>query len=225
MFNNYVGILIAATILLFTIGCSGEKNPDTTSVQTDVKVNETSEVVNNATTLINQGNLGDAQKLLEDALVKEPENGAYHYYIGNIYRKQENLDKALEYYLTASKKDSSLKEAYNNAAAILLVQQNISKAEEVINEGLSKHAEYQELIMKKGMVLYIQQKYQDCITTLEGMASDVVYFDASRFVGLSYLQLNKKAEAAKYLKIYLETAPDGLNVKEEIRQIYQGISK
>lgn len=51
--------------------------------------------------LIEEGNLDEAIRLLELAIKEEPQNEKAYFQLGNIYRKLENWKEAINHYLRA----------------------------------------------------------------------------------------------------------------------------
>ncbi|MFY0544188.1 tetratricopeptide repeat protein [Brevibacillus sp. H7] len=216
----YVNILVA---LIFLTAC----NTNSTEQSAQLKSQQSDEILQNklkeTVKLIEGGKYDEAKTVLADLLMKEENNGAIDYYLGNIARKQQKNDEALMHYKNAIAKSPSLKEAYNNLASMEILMGKYDDAFKTINEGLAKDPNFSELIFKKGQLLFVQKNYSECIQVMKSIESNPKFYDAIRFIGLSYIQLNKKDDGVVYLNKYLSIAPEGSPVKEEIKAVMASV--
>ncbi|WP_139491124.1 tetratricopeptide repeat protein [Brevibacillus dissolubilis] len=223
----YIRLLVVLTICSFSIiGCSNAET-GTANINGNSASDTVEEQFIQAVALLDQGKFTEAKPILESSMKKDPENGRYDYFLGNGYRRENDLENAQKHYLAAIEKSPEIIEAYNNAVGIYMYKEDLDKAFELADKGLAVQSDFLELVMKKGQILYLKTKYEETITTLTPIATNPNYFDAERIIGLSYLQLKKKKEAVEHLNNYLSLAPDGLKAKEEIKAFLQqnGLAK
>jgi tetratricopeptide (TPR) repeat protein len=171
--------------------------------------------------LIDKNRFDEAKAILVKCIEQDPKNGIYNYYLGNVYRRQDDLDSALKQYITAIEKSPAIKEAYNNATAIYMYKKDLNKALEFATNGLNVDSQFAELIMKKGQILYLKEQYKEAIQVLSALSSDPKYFDAERFIGLCYFKMSNKEEAIKHFNKYIKIAPEGLVEKEQVKLFVQ----
>ncbi|CAG7633522.1 hypothetical protein PAESOLCIP111_03474 [Paenibacillus solanacearum] len=172
-----------------------------------------------AVSLIQQGKWEEAQPLLEKCIHSEPGNGECEFHLGNVYRKRSNFSDALTHYENAINKTPNIKEAYNNAAAIKMTEGKYDDALLIINHGLGQDANNQELLFKKAQLIYFNADYKQTIEIMSRLVVENQYFEAYRFMGLSYLKLGNKVKGLDNLKIYLEMAPSTVKDKNDIERI------
>lgn len=204
---------------------SSKTMPSAQNGQKSVVSNEIAKKFEQGVNLYNQEKLDEALKVFQECMTQDPSNGQYEYYIGNIMRKKNDVQNALVHYQNAVKKSPDLVEAYNNSAAIQMATQNLDQALETINTGLSKKPDFKDLQFKKAQILYVKQQYKDSIALLIPLAQDPAYFEANRFLGLSYTDLGEKAKALEHFTTYLKQAPEGVPFKESVQQIVAELEK
>lgn len=215
-------VFVMVTALTFITACSNTQSKQTeTNNMSEITTKKYREALN----LYEKGDLDEAKSLLEECISQEPNNGAYDFYIGNVYRKKNDLANALTSYENAIKKSPELLEAYNNITAIQMYNNNFDQALETANKGLAQKPDYAELKFKKAQILYVKKQFNDALPLLTELSKDPVYFEAQRFLGLSYIQLNNKPKALEHLKIYLQQAPEGIPAKEKVKQIVGELEK
>ncbi|MED1916034.1 tetratricopeptide repeat protein [Bacillus thuringiensis] len=225
----YSLLLVTSMIISSACSDSGEGSSNTTpSAQNGQKSavsNEIAKKFEQGVNLYNQEKLDEALKVFQECMTQDPSNGQYEYYIGNIMRKRNDLQNALVHYQNAMKKSPDLVEAYNNSAAIQMATQNFDQALETINTGLSKQPDFKDLQFKKAQILYVKQQYKDSIALLIPLAQEPAYFEANRFLGLSYTDLGEKVKALEHFNAYLKQAPEGVPFKESVQQIVAELEK
>lgn len=172
-----------------------------------------------ALNLIEEKKWKQAEDILMKLSNKNTEEGKYDFHIGNIKRNTNDYSNALIFYEKALKKSSDIKEIYNNLAGIYMVQGEMEKALEIVNEGLKLYPQYEELTFKKGQLLFTFQRYKESIETLEKIVSKDRYFEVYRFMGLSYYYLQDKQNAITNLKEYLAKVNDEIKEKTEIEKL------
>lgn len=213
-------LLLFVTICILLAACNqseqtGEVDQSTTAAEKYLQ----------AVGLYQEGKLDEAKVLLEESIKQEPDNGIYDFYLGNVYRRQKDIEKALENYQNAVKKTPEMVEAYNNIAAIQMNSQKYDEALETVNKGLAQQADDTELKFKKAQILFVKKQHQESIALLNDLAKQPSYFEAHRFLGLNYAQLNDKAKALEHLKVYLQLAPEGVQFKENVKKIVAELEK
>ncbi|NTU31102.1 tetratricopeptide repeat protein [Brevibacillus sp. HB1.1] len=172
-----------------------------------------------ALALYNSGKMDEAKSAFEECVKLDASNGVYEYYLGNISRKQNDLSKALSYYQNAVTKSPDMIEGYNNIVAIQMYNQDFDNALLTANKGLQVKPDFADLKFKLGQIYFVQNQFEESIKVLSEISSDPKYFEAYRFIGFGYMQLNKKQEAVTNMKKYLELAPEGLNTKVEVANV------
>ncbi|WJQ81149.1 tetratricopeptide repeat protein [Brevibacillus brevis] len=228
--------LLLVTSMIISSACSdndkvapdgGASNtaPSSQSGQKGTVSNEVAKKFEQGVSLYNQEKLDEALNVFQECITQDPASGQYEYYIGNIMRKKKDLQNALVNYQNAIKKSPDLIEAYNNSAAILMATQNYDQALQTVNDGLSKQPDFKDLQFKKAQLLYVQQQFKDSIALLAPLAQDPAYFEANRFLGLSYNNLGDKAKALEHFNAYLKLAPEGVPFKETVKQIVAELEK
>ncbi|WP_079914298.1 lipopolysaccharide assembly protein LapB [Paenibacillus sp. 32352] len=178
-----------------------------------------------ALSLIQQGKLDAARKKLETGMSKEPAEGKYDFALGNIDRLQSNMDQALVHYAKAVQKTPQLKEAYNNMTAVYMLQQKNDDALTTVNDGLKQDPKDKELLFKKGQLLYLKANYAQAIEVLQPLVHDAEYVEANRFIALSYVKQNERAQALQALKAYLQKSPQGSQGRTELEQLLADLEK
>ncbi|NTU21747.1 tetratricopeptide repeat protein [Brevibacillus sp. HB1.2] len=223
MFIKYIQ-LATVLVLSFAVitGCSNEakapKQPIAEENKTETP-NPAKEKYEAALSLYNAGKIDEAKSILEECIKLDAANGIYEYYLGNIYRKQNDLNKAHANYQNAVAKSPDLIEGYNNIVAIQMYNQDFDNALLTANKGLQVKPDFADLKFKLGQIYFVQNKFEESIKVLSEITSDPKYFEAYRFIGFGYMQLNKKQEAVTNMKKYLELAPEGLNTKVEVANV------
>ncbi|MGE7272671.1 tetratricopeptide repeat protein [Brevibacillus panacihumi] len=223
--------IISSFLLLSACSNSGDtqvnSDPVTPSENGQVS-NESSEVLKSyeqAVKLYNEEKLDEALPLFEKSISQDSANGEYDYYIGNIYRKKNDLQKALTNYQNAFKKSPKLIEAYNNATAIQMATQNFDEALATADMGLKESPDFADLKFKKAQILYVKQQFHDAIPLLKELAKDTNYFEASRFLGYAYAGLNDKVNALEHLNEYLKQAPEGVPYRDKVKDVIAQLEK
>ncbi|MFK7695240.1 tetratricopeptide repeat protein [Paenibacillus sp. HJGM_3] len=156
-----------------------------------------------------QNDTAKAKQELERCKTDYPEDGKFDFQLGNIARKQNQMGQALSHYEEAVRKSPQLAEAYNNIAAIHMLENKIDEAKNAIDEGLKHMPEYKDLKFKKGQIHFIKQEYPQAITLLEPLLNDPEFVEAYRFVGIAQLKLNRREEALANLQQYVQKAAPG----------------
>ncbi|AWX58618.1 tetratricopeptide repeat protein [Brevibacillus brevis] len=230
--------IVCITSLIVISGCN-DKNQASTEQTPSQNVKPSSEKVvqeakkeselttkyEQGVNLYNQGKLDEALAIFKECLAKDSTNGSYEYYIGNILRKNNDFQNALVNYKNAIEKSPDLIEAYNNSAAIQMATQSFDEALETVNKGLIQKPDFADLQFKKAQILYVKQQFKESIALLAPLAEDPAYFEASRFLGLSYINLNDKTKALEHFNIYLKQAPEGIPFKETVKQMVAELEK
>lgn len=208
------------TVVLTSYACStpeqatpNQQNASTTESPTnDSRYQE-------AVSLYEANKLEEAKTAFEECIAQDSTNGMYDFYIGNILRKQNDNVKAMEYFNSAIKKSPDIIEAYNNLTALQMAIQDFEAALETANSGLSQVADFDDLKFKKAQVLYVMKQFEQSNELLLEVVQNNAYYDAHRFLGLNYINLNDIAKAKEHLNKFLELAPDGVETKEKVKQI------
>lgn len=233
MIYNFKNIIPVLMLVLIINGCSSNNN-DSTGQPTLTPNNMTNEEktppltkdeYSIAVNLYDQGKLDEAQVLFEKLLKVDQQNGLYNFYLGNIQQKENELDKAIQNYTEAINKTPKLIEAYNNLTGVYMFIQNFDKALEIANKGLGQSSTEAELLFKKAQIVYLKGQFNDSIKLLNQLTNNPAYFEAYRFLGLNYIQLNDKANALKNFKAYLQIAPEGVQAKDKVKQIVAELEK
>lgn len=230
--------LVLITSILISSACSdndkatssklssnNEFTQSTQNVKEITASNEVAKKFEQGVSLYNQEKLDEALKVFQECVTQDKVNGQYEYYIGNIMRKKKDFQNALVNYQNAIKKSPDLVEAYNNSAAIQMATQNFDQALETVDTGLSKQPDFKDLQFKKAQILYVKQQFKESIALLTPLAEDPAYFEANRFLGLSYINLNDKTKALEHFNIYLKQAPEGIPFKETVKQMVAELEK
>ncbi|WP_284643361.1 tetratricopeptide repeat protein [Paenibacillus silviterrae] len=175
--------------------------------------------------LIRQGKITEAKQVLSLGKEKYPVDGRYDFALGNIYRQEKDMKNALLYYDQAIKKTPSLPEAYNNIAAIFMLDNRLDEALNTINDGLAKQPDFKDLQFKKGQILFMKGTYSDAIQVLQPLTAVPEYVDAYRFIGLSYVKDGKREQAAEALQLYLQKVQATTQGSQEIEKLLQELKK
>ncbi|WP_165452766.1 tetratricopeptide repeat protein [Paenibacillus thalictri] len=199
-------LLIAAIAVYFTM-----KVPD--------EVETASSCYSQATAAVQSQKWEDAKKQLNQCKLKYQGDGKFDFQLGNVARMQNQMDQALTYYLSALGTSPQLIEAYNNAAAIKMLQNKLDDAMSIIEDGLKQKPDYKDLNFKKGQLLYLKQQYTQVVPLLEPLVGDPEYFEAYRFLGLSQYKLGQKPQALNSLAEYLQKASPTTQGLQEIERI------
>lgn len=216
--SRIIQLLLVASLAISLVGCSQNNNAAAPSEQVK-NVTSSDEKYKQAIEMYNQGKLDEAKSLLEECIQQDSTKGDYDYYLGNVYRKKNDLEKALLNYQNAYKKSPKLIEAYNNAVAVQIMTQSYDQALNTANAGLKEQPDYTELKFKKAQILFVKKQFKETIPLLTELAKDETNFEANRFLGLSYLELKDKKNALGYLKKYLQQAPEGVPAKETVKKL------
>ena len=117
-----------------------------------------------------QGKLPDAIKLLNNALEKNPKNGAIHFKLATAYQQQNDNKQAEEHYkaILAEQPDNVL--ALNNLA-FLYSQKNDPQAIELAKKAYDKAPESAAILDTYGYILIKQGQPKEGLTILEKAAS------------------------------------------------------
>jgi|GEM_PF-6091152 len=201
-------MLVLITCFLLFSGCQTNQQSNT----------QASEIYSRALHLYQQGKLEEAKVLFETGMKEDPQNGMYAFYLGNIYRKQEDMKKAAQHYQLAIAKSPKIIEAYNNLTALLMTMDRYDEALQTATKGLVQQPDHADLKFKKAQLLYVKNQYNVAIPLLSELANDPNYFEAHRFLGLYYMKENKKKKALEHFTLYLKQAPEGVPNKEEVKQ-------
>ncbi|WP_056486948.1 tetratricopeptide repeat protein [Brevibacillus sp. Leaf182] len=220
----YSFVLVAA-ILMNTACSDSEKTTDNGQTSSTDAMNEVKAKYDQGLSLYNQGKLEEAKIIFEECIANDPTNGIYDFFLGNILRMKNDFPNAIVYYENAIKKSPDLLEAYNNTVALHMATKNYDQALVTADQGLKVQPDFADLKFKKAQILYVKKQYNDAISLFTELAKDPVYFEAYRFLGLSYIGLNDKTKALEHLKTYLNLAPEGVQFKEKIKQIVSDLEK
>ncbi|WP_167568668.1 tetratricopeptide repeat protein [Brevibacillus migulae] len=215
-------IYALAFVLLFAYGCSEDSSNTTTNTKPSTQAEEQQASVNedyqNAVALYESNNLDEAMNIFGELLKSNPKDGQNDFYIGNIYRKKNDIDSAIRFYQSAIQKTPTLVAAYNNLAALQMAKESFDEALQTADKGLAVDSNFTDLKFKKGQILFVKQQYKESNTMLTETAKDPAFYESYRFIGLNYLQLSDKAHALENFRTYLKLAPEGNPFKEQIKQ-------
>lgn len=213
--------LLLSVLVLTSSACSNPEEP-TPEKQVPSSSNEATsnqEQYLEAIKLYEADKLDEARKLFEEGMKQDSANGMYDYYIGNILRKQKDYQNAMTHYQSAIKKSPNIIEAYNNLVALQMAAQDFETALETANSGLNQQNDFKDLKFKKAQILYVMKQFEESNTILMELTQDELYYDAHRFLGLNYINLNDVEKAKEHLNKYLELAPDGIEAKEKVKEV------
>jgi len=186
---------------------------------TQVKANEYEQALR----LMKEGKPEDARKLLEQGLAKEPEEGKYHFVLGNIARQQNNMDEALSQYDETIQKSPNIIEAYNNKTAVLMLYNKMDEALTTAEAGLKQDPGFKDLQFKKGQLLYVKKEFAQALAVLQPLSSEPEYVEAFRFAGLSLAQQQQYVAAVEQLKLYLQKTPQDTKGRTDIEKMIADI--
>ncbi len=116
-----------------------------------------------------RGELGNAETHYHKAIALNPDNGAAHYNLGNLYENINHLKQAKTEYLFAVK--SGMTEANNNLGRLLIKEGQYSEAVSLLHQGLTRPEKSPEtrysLLKNLGWARLEQKDPQAAITYLE----------------------------------------------------------
>jgi tetratricopeptide (TPR) repeat protein len=189
------------------------------SVQIPTPTAERADPYTSALTMIRQGKLDEAERLLKQEIQAHPTEGKYHFVLGNVARMRNEQAQALKEYLEAILQTPSLAEAYNNAAAIYMLQSQTDEALTIIDTGLQADPQFKDLLFKKGQLFYVKGRYKEAIDTLEPLTTDASYTESYRFIGLSFLKSGNRTDAINCLQDYVNKSPMNAYGRSEVVKI------
>lgn len=175
--------------------------------------------------MIEEGSLNEAKVELDKLIKSNPNNYKYYFSYGSIFIKERDYKNALLKFNKVIELDNSVIQAYNNIIGIHMLNKEYDKALPVLDKALEVEPENKDLKFKKGQILFVQAKYEESIKLLSELKEDQNYFEAYRFIGLSNIALKNNKEAIVNLELYLKKAPDGIPVKDAIKEMLKDLKK
>lgn len=122
------------------------KKQNASSTNTDMPVNETSALLDQAKALMKQGKDEEATQILRRVLSSDPINAEVYYLRGKIYLNQGNLDEALNQLKTALFYDNKIIEAHIFLAKIFLEKKDCQQAQTYVASALQLDENNQEAL-------------------------------------------------------------------------------
>ncbi len=155
-----------------------------------------------------QGKLPDAVKLLNNALEKNPKNGAIHFKLATAYQQQNDNKQAEAHYkaILAEQPDNVL--ALNNLA-FLYSQKNDPQAIELAKKAYDKAPEAPAILDTYGYILINQGQPKEGLTILEKAASLAPKENDIQFhLAKAYAVNNNKQKALEILEPLVKAEKD-----------------
>lgn len=207
-------ILLIMSMTMILTACFQKEKEDLSLVQSSANYKK-------ALQLIKDNDLSDAEKLLEESIKLNPQEGVYHIALGNIYLDRKEIDTALDNFLISIEKTPKYKEAYNNAAGIYMLDEQYEQALSIVQQGLEVIPEDPELTFKKAQIYFVNNEYKEAINLFQSLLDldREKFFESYRFIGLCQLNLDLKEEAKDNLEKYIELAPEDIPVRESIKSV------
>jgi len=159
---------------------------------------------------IHQDNLG--YKLLTEAKDANNTNAEMWNYLGIFYFRKQQYDQALKAYQESIKQDSTAAETYNNLGALYLTMflenRDVQVREQAIkafNKALELDPRNVSALNGRGSAYKFGNRVRDALNDWNTViAIKPGFTDAYFNISITYLQINQKQEALKYLNILKE---------------------
>ncbi|MFA9390257.1 MAG: tetratricopeptide repeat protein [Prolixibacteraceae bacterium] len=145
--------------------------------------------------LSNMGNTEEALKEANLALKKHPNSYKLYDLVGSIYRKENQMEKAIECYQKMQKIDPRNKVQLNNmtAGALIKLNQN-EKALQLIRQTIKDYPNEDELINTRAQILLNQKKTEQAKKDIDRLlASDSTNFQYNELLAQYHLNQGNKS--------------------------------
>ena len=170
--------------------------------------------------LLDQKQLGDAYRILSEALSLHPENISLLYTRSMVSEQNNNFDYAEKDLRAILKKDQNNATALNALGYTMTLHTNrYQEAHELIVRALEIEPEDPAIIDSLGWVLYHLGRYEESIEQLRLAMSKLPDPEVAAHLGEVLWVTNQKEEARKVWQQILDTDPDNEIVLETVRRL------
>ncbi|MGH9200615.1 MAG: tetratricopeptide repeat protein [Vicinamibacterales bacterium] len=163
-----------------------------------------------AATLLNERKFADARAIYESLLAKYPEVHQLHPLIARTWHAEKNLDKAIEHLRIASEKIPDNVETKLLLGNTLVEAGKVDEGKQILSSIDPARITDPTVLLNVGITLINQGKAQDGLTYLDQVVTRFpAQADGYYYRGITYLQLQKNAEAKADLEKFVGLAsPD-----------------
>jgi len=169
-----------------------------------------------------QGNLQEALRHFEAALVLSPLDVSLHFKIGRLYSQLENWDKAIKAFRVALKHNPNLVDGHYELARIAQFREDYPLAKEHINQALALESENEACLKLKLKILNKQDDKTEQLSVLTQLSK--VSPNAKKYRvawANTAAQIGLYEEATKaYQELSQEFPEEELNFQEKIAELY-----
>jgi predicted Zn-dependent protease len=179
-----------------------------------------------AATLLNARKYADARAIYESLLAKYPEVHQLHPMLARTYHAEKNLDKAIEHLRVAVDKMPDNIEAKLLLGNTLIEVGKTDEAKQMLSAIDSSKIADPTVLLNVGITLVNQGKAGDALTYFDQVVTRFpAHADGYYYRGITYLQLQKNAEAKadleKFVGLASPDAPELAMAKKILEQLKQ----
>jgi tetratricopeptide (TPR) repeat protein len=162
-----LALAVPAKTSLHSLGQAVERQPQKLAQFSDTGSSERSQMLQQANSLFNQGDLTGAEENFRKLIKKFPDDAFGHFQLGNVLFRQKKPEEAISAYQEAIRLKSKYALAYN---AIGMVYASQSRWEEAMTEykkALEINPNYGEALTNFALVLWQTNKKDEALSSLE----------------------------------------------------------
>ncbi len=187
--------------------------------QTNLEIAQ--EKKNKAIELMDNGNPGDAIKLLEEAKTLDPTNFEYDYEIGYAFYIKEDYKKALKCFEKVMEYDNITDQCYQMLGNLFDMNGKPDQALRTYDKGLELFPGSGKLYLEKGNVYWNQQKYGDALPFYEkGIEEDPAFPSNYYRAALIYLNSEEEVWGMIYGEIFMNLIRNSTRTAEISKMLF-----
>jgi tetratricopeptide (TPR) repeat protein len=155
-----------------------------------------------------------------------PKSGIYDYYLGKLSIDQGKINKALEFFARANRKQPDLNQAVNALGIIYEDQEKFASAIKVYENYLKIDPTDSSILNRMVQVLFTREKYQEVIPYAEKLSDlEPENLNLKVKLGVLYTDAKKFPEAISIFKDLLAVAPQSDKILYYLGAIFQEIKE
>jgi len=108
---------------------------------------------------ISDGELDQAQKIMDEAMQQDPQSAELYFLKGNLYERQQKIDDAIAAYQKSIELDPDFTRPYYNLGVLYLVQQKAVKASEMFDKLVRKEPRFISDFLRIERMFILQKDY------------------------------------------------------------------